>query len=94
MSVIPEKLRQAYHNDLTDVPLLLDAAEEIEQLQTEIERLKETNQKQYDKGYAHGLGFAKLERKAKGKALAKFVMTGREGGLMAFDPADTDVPTD
>jgi hypothetical protein len=27
---IPEKLRQAYHNDLTDVPLLLEAADEID----------------------------------------------------------------
>jgi len=30
---ITEKLHQAYHNDLTDVPLLLDAADEIERLQ-------------------------------------------------------------
>lgn len=27
-----ELLRQAYHNDLTDVPLLLEAADEIERL--------------------------------------------------------------
>src|SRR6188768_2940620 len=111
MSYISDELRQAYHNDLTDVPLLIDAAEEIERLAgelrdcdltisveqgkvayrdkllaaaearatalaAEVERLKETNQKQYDDGYTHGLGFAKLERKAKGKRLARFVMTG------------------
>jgi hypothetical protein len=29
---IAEKLRQAYHNDLGDVPLLLEAAEKIEKL--------------------------------------------------------------
>jgi hypothetical protein len=32
---IAEKLRQAYHNDLTDVPLLLDAADEIDRLERE-----------------------------------------------------------
>jgi hypothetical protein len=37
---IAEKLRQAHHNDLTDVPLLIDAAEEIEQLQRKVERLQ------------------------------------------------------
>jgi hypothetical protein len=35
---IAEKLRQAYHNDLTDVPLLLDAADEIERLQAALEQ--------------------------------------------------------
>lgn len=32
MNVIAEKLRQAYHNDLTDVPILLDGADEIDRL--------------------------------------------------------------
>jgi hypothetical protein len=44
-----------------------------------LEEIKATNQKQYDEGYAHGLAFAKLERKARGKRLAKFVMTGETG---------------
>jgi len=34
---IAEKLRQAYHNDLTDVPLLLEAADEIDQLSKRLE---------------------------------------------------------
>jgi hypothetical protein len=29
---IAEKLREAYHNDLTDVPLLLEAADKIDKL--------------------------------------------------------------
>ena len=33
MNEIADKLRQAYHNDLTDVPLLLEAADEIDQLE-------------------------------------------------------------
>jgi hypothetical protein len=37
-SGIPEKLRQAYHNDLTDVPLLLDAADEIDRLRAALEK--------------------------------------------------------
>jgi len=36
---IPEKLRQAYHNDLTDVPLLIDAADEIERLRAALESI-------------------------------------------------------
>lgn len=32
MSVIAEKLRQCHHEYLTDVPVLIDGAEEIEQL--------------------------------------------------------------
>jgi uncharacterized coiled-coil DUF342 family protein len=38
---IAEKLRQAYHNDLTDVPLLLDAADEIERLRADIDTWRE-----------------------------------------------------
>lgn len=40
MNDIAKKLRQAYHSDLTDVPLLLDAAEEIEKLKFQIEHLE------------------------------------------------------
>jgi phage tail tape-measure protein len=61
---IPEKLRQAYHNDLTDVPLLIEAADEIErlnarvaQLEGQIERGVKTIE-QYDEGYKQGLAFA------------------------------------
>jgi hypothetical protein len=35
------KLRQAYHNDLTDVPLLLDAAGKIEDQAAEIDSQRE-----------------------------------------------------
>jgi len=38
MNVIAEKLRQAYHNDLTDVPILLDGADEIDKLCEALER--------------------------------------------------------
>jgi len=41
MSVIPEKLRQAYHNDLTDVPLLIDAAEELDRLYAKVIKLED-----------------------------------------------------
>ena len=34
MNRIAEKLRQAYHNDLTDAPVLIDGAEEIDRLQS------------------------------------------------------------
>jgi hypothetical protein len=50
----------------------------IKRLEAQIEAIKNTNQKHYDDGYAHGLEFAKLERRAKGKRLAKFVMTGEK----------------
>jgi len=39
MNVIAEKLRQAYHNDLTDVPLLLDGADEIDRLREALEKI-------------------------------------------------------
>ena len=38
-SSLADKLRQAYHNDLTDVPLLLDAADEIERLREALQRI-------------------------------------------------------
>lgn len=38
MNIIAEKLRQAYHNDLTDCPILLDGAEEIDRLSAELAR--------------------------------------------------------
>jgi len=38
MNVIAEKLRQAHHNDLTDVPILLDGADEIDKLREALER--------------------------------------------------------
>jgi len=41
MNVIAEKLRQAYHNDLGDVPILLDGADEIDSLIKERDRLRE-----------------------------------------------------
>lgn len=37
---IPKKLRQAYHNDLTDVPLLLEAADEIDRLEAKANTLE------------------------------------------------------
>jgi hypothetical protein len=35
----PERLRQAYHDDLTDCPILLDAAEEIERLRAALDQI-------------------------------------------------------
>ena len=52
--------------------------QKTEACQAEMERIKDINQKQYDEGYAHGLAFAKLERRAKGKRIARFVMTGEK----------------
>jgi len=40
MSDIAEKLRQAYHNDLTDVPILLDGADEIDRLRERVVKLE------------------------------------------------------
>jgi len=36
---IAEKLRQAYHNDLTDCPILLDGADEIDRLKGVLGRI-------------------------------------------------------
>lgn len=41
MNQLADQLRQAYHNDLTDVPILIDAADRIEQLERENARLRE-----------------------------------------------------
>jgi len=38
MNIIAEKLRQAYHNDLTDCPILLDGADEIDRLRKALEK--------------------------------------------------------
>jgi hypothetical protein len=40
MNVFADKLRQAHANDLTDVPLLLDAADEIDQVEKEVGQLR------------------------------------------------------
>ena len=41
LNQLADQLRQAYHNDLTDVPILIDAADRIEQLERENARLRE-----------------------------------------------------
>jgi len=38
---IAEKLREAYYGDLTDMPLLNDAAEEIEKLRAKLKAIAE-----------------------------------------------------
>lgn len=38
--LIAEKLREAYHNDLTDCPILLDGADAIDSLAVALDRMK------------------------------------------------------
>jgi hypothetical protein len=57
---ITEKLRQAYHNDLTDVPLLLDAADEIDRLTRERDEWREHHDRADHRAFAYAQEIERL----------------------------------